>query len=408
MKKLLTLTLTMFMTLTLIACAAETKMTDPPSGNPLQNQTDPTQQGDNGNPGSSTDVNGEPVKLAVEVGDIIQFGSYDWLVLDIQDDKALIISEKVIDSRAYHHSAYPIEWEYCELRSYLNNDFLYSFNESDRERIIETRIENKDNQWYGTYAGNDTVDRIFLLSLEEVVRYFGDSGKLTNRPNDNDSMDGILNDEYNEKRIANHVGGTYEGCYYDENQERYILDGSTVTITSGDYSLWWLRSPGDDNYYAVCVDDGLDDSYASALAGSIFVLGYDVDFCNGGVRPALWLDLNLSPNKPPSSNNGGDTNASFGSATISLFRTTIAPQGTLGVTVEGATQDMISAGAFVGMYDIGAAHDLDNMYHRVVTGETDAFEVWGPSTAGIYELRLYGSSNPSADTFVTSVEFTVN
>ena len=42
-------------------------------------------------------------------------------------------------------------------------------------------MENKDNQWQGTKGGNTTADKVFLLSLEEVVKCFGDSGDLKNK-----------------------------------------------------------------------------------------------------------------------------------------------------------------------------------------------------------------------------------
>lgn len=46
---------------------------------------------------------GYPVKpIPVPSGAKIRFGKYDWYVLDEQDDRALIITEKVIEKRPYH------------------------------------------------------------------------------------------------------------------------------------------------------------------------------------------------------------------------------------------------------------------------------------------------------------------
>ena len=71
-------------------------------------------------------------------------------------------------------------------------------------------MTNDDNPWYGTRGGNTTTDKIFLLSLEEVVKFFGDSGDLKNRKgwyweNGNfvlkDGQGYAINDQYNSTRI---------------------------------------------------------------------------------------------------------------------------------------------------------------------------------------------------------------
>ena len=106
------------------------------------------------------------------------------------------------------------------------------------------------NPWFDTEGGNNTLDMIFLLSLEEVVKYFGDSGQLRNRPKYKD----YLSDQYSNARIAQDIAGSA--------------------------SWWWLRSPGFGPLYVISVDD----------TGDLLVGGDDV-FCSGGVRPALWLNL---------------------------------------------------------------------------------------------------------------------
>jgi hypothetical protein len=38
----------------------------------------------------------------MKTNETINFGGYDWRVLDVQDGKALIITDKVIDNRTYN------------------------------------------------------------------------------------------------------------------------------------------------------------------------------------------------------------------------------------------------------------------------------------------------------------------
>ena len=115
----------------------------------------------------------------MKIGEKLVFGEYEWRILDIQEDRILILAEEIIEQRDYHNKPGDVTWKECELRKYLNGEFYDSFSEKDRTRIIETLNKNPDNPWYESKGGQDTVDKIFLLSLDDVVKkYFGDSSKL--------------------------------------------------------------------------------------------------------------------------------------------------------------------------------------------------------------------------------------
>ncbi|MCL1819151.1 MAG: DUF6273 domain-containing protein [Oscillospiraceae bacterium] len=188
------------------------------------------------------------------VGNVIQFAGYDWRVLDVQDGKALILSDKVLEQRKFHtENNADLTWADSSIRQYLNGEFFDSLPADERIKITETRVENNDNLRYETSGGSDTNDKIFLLSLEEVVRYFGDSGQWENSP----ESASTINDEYNSARTA-------------------------ATLTNSQ-SAWWLRTPGQRmsnrmSFVHIPVD------------GTIIVGGYSTGNVIG-VRPALWLDL---------------------------------------------------------------------------------------------------------------------
>ena len=203
-------------------------------------------------------TNGSPNSLT-KIGDIVQFGGTDWLVLDIQGKKALALSNEILSEKPYHSDNVAITWEECHLRQYLNTEFYDSaFSASEKERIVETTLANLDNPWYNTAGGSDTVDKVFLLSIEEVLQYFGDSGGLENRQ-DNVTF---IKDGLNEKRVAK----TPEG-------------GS---------AWWWLRSAGIFFYLCEHVN-----SCAAEVNhhGDLSVQGNFVTNGDGGVRPALWISL---------------------------------------------------------------------------------------------------------------------
>ena len=202
----------------------------------------------------------------MQIGDKITFGKYEWRVLDIQDNTALLITEYIIEQRAYHEAYKDITWADCSIRKYLNGDFYDKFDVNDKERIIPVLNKNPDNQWYGSKGGADTRDNIFLLSLEEVCKYFGNSlSKLQNRGK-NQRYWFERKDENNSKRLARLQDK--EWCCW-----------------------WWLRSPGRVNVKAVYIF-GTDGNIG--IQGNNILKGNISDGkCTGGVRPALWINLKV-------------------------------------------------------------------------------------------------------------------
>jgi hypothetical protein len=174
----------------------------------------------------------------LRTGDLIHFAGIFWRVLAHEADRALIITEDVIDRRPYHYDFVDITWEFSSIRNYLNNEFLNNFSLTDQNRILETNVINSDNPEYGTLGGNNTVDRIFLLSIDEALTYFAD------------------------------------------NSERIALN------SYGEPSYWWLRSPGDGSDGAAGVIGGFHVDFDGGLSvGGRGVVGHN------GIRPALWINL---------------------------------------------------------------------------------------------------------------------
>ena len=125
------------------------------------------------------------IKKRIRKGMIIPFGAYpqdndsfrtpiEWLVLDVKGNEALLISRYGLDCKRYHHESKNITWDDCDLRKWLNSDFLKSaFSNEESERILVSELKNDNNHEYGTRGGNDTKDRIFCLSFNEAKHYFG-------------------------------------------------------------------------------------------------------------------------------------------------------------------------------------------------------------------------------------------
>lgn len=124
-----------------------------------------------------------------KVGDYIFFGAYEqdnnssngkedieWLVLKIKNGRALVISRYALDSRPYdsRQNTRGVNWQTCELRQWLNDDFLNAaFSDEEKARIPTVKVYAHQNPKYGTDQGKQTEDKIFLLSAAEAEKYFG-------------------------------------------------------------------------------------------------------------------------------------------------------------------------------------------------------------------------------------------
>ena len=225
------------------------------------------------------------------VGDAVSFGRYEqdnnvsngyeeieWLILAKEDDRALLISRYILNCKPYHdknpREYESITWEDCTLRKYLNDDFYTAaFDEKEENRILTVTLSNPDNPIHGTKGGNDTQDKVFLLSAEELLKYFdfdwlssdgtyGYSRKMITRKTEYAVTKGGYNLEITERR------------YNDEIKEYLPAD-----IIGLSYDIWWLRSPGRLNIDACAADYCGGWKFANTAE------------CGFGVRPALYVSI---------------------------------------------------------------------------------------------------------------------
>lgn len=207
-----------------------------------------------------------------KVGSCVTFGQYEqdndtsngkedieWLVLNVQDDKALLISRYGLDVQPYNEEWFDTTWEKCTLRTWLNGTFLNTaFTADEQKGILTTAVDNSKNQGYSgysTYGGNNSKDKIFLLSYTEANQYFGityDNGNNT------------------KSRIPPTAYAVEQGAFPS------FLNKTSEGTAAG---WWWLRSPGYNQNRAAIVNNN----------GSLF--DYSVDNGDGCIRPAFWLDL---------------------------------------------------------------------------------------------------------------------
>lgn len=182
----------------------------------------------------------------------------EWIVLEVKDGKALLISNYALDAMPYNTKNTDVTWETCSLRDWLNGEFLNTaFSPEEQAAIPVTEVDNstaQGNSEWNTDGGNNTRGKVFLLSYAEANQYFEVTGT----------------DRYNIKaRVHPTAYAVSHGAYTTYNY---------TTRNGSDTGWWWLRSPGFVQHYAARVRND----------GSL--VSFDV-FDVGCVRPALWIDL---------------------------------------------------------------------------------------------------------------------
>lgn len=194
----------------------------------------------------------------------ITFGNIEWNILENKEDKQLLLSKYIIEQLPYHNTYEEITWSKCDIRSYLNSEFMKRFTSLEKKRIILTETINHDNEWHFTNGGEDCFDYVFLLSIKEVAcLYFGDSS---------------------------------ERLYHKNSKQRYWLErkdpfkhrrSATLMNNKKQVWWWWLRSPGRFNVRAAYIhgDGNIGIQGNNVLKGNV-----SDGRCTGGLRPAMWID----------------------------------------------------------------------------------------------------------------------
>ena len=195
---------------------------------------------------------------AAQVGDVVTFGKFEtdgntangdeeltWIVLNNRDDLVTLITEYSIAAMRYNFNADPTNWADCSLRTWLNGTFYTAaFELSEADFICKNYITTPTNPDFPSPSGDATVDKVYLLSLNEVLNYFR---TLT-------------------ERKLRCTPASYPMTYTDGN----------------DYCCWWLRTPGARLESAIGVD----------TTGQVMTVGYDC-YLNEqiGVRPVVVVDI---------------------------------------------------------------------------------------------------------------------
>ena len=190
-----------------------------------------------------------------------------WRILHESDGVATVLCESMIDSQPFFASdedtrigKRPSNYEYSDVRAWLNGDFYeHFFTAAQRAIISETTLDNSArstnpkgdevafNAGRNTYAGKSTTDKIFLLSVYEAT-------------------DGAYG--FAETNRAEDTG-------------RVIAPSDYAKAMGAYHGRWWLRSPA---------ANAVADVYCVNGSGVVYDR-YGVDSTSIGIVPAMRIKL---------------------------------------------------------------------------------------------------------------------
>ena len=187
---------------------------------------------------------------SLKPGEIIKFGKYEqddnkrngsedikWIVLDVQGDKALIISKYILD---YCRANIGKEiWENSLMREWLNQSFINTaFNDEEKAIISTTSLTTEA---LPGFTESSTTDRVFLLDRNETEKYFPDK----------------------RARIC--------------EATQYSMSRGVGANEETNISTWWIRSSDYINYRVYTNGQIEKDTVGNNVSGA---------------RPAMWININ--------------------------------------------------------------------------------------------------------------------
>ena len=306
-----------------------------------------------------------------------------WRVLRVDGNRALLLAEQGLDLQYYTYPCDSVTWETSTIRSWLNGygktsnqegryyggTSLYSrnfinsaFTKAERSAIEDTSVVNADNIQNKTEGGNDTIDKIFLLSESEV---YGESAKAYGF-----TSSARIKDE----------GSTSQGSIYAKAL-------GICMETSEGISTWWLRSPGDrPNRVAYVCREG--DVIGSHIEGEPAHIGGNPMSGYITVRPALNLivssDCYTSAGTVSSGKMDNDTNSGKpGNSGTTDTVTKKPPVKVSKITLSGISKQ-IAAGKKI---KLTAKITPSNAANKAVTWKSSNKKVATVNSAGVVTVK---------------------
>lgn len=165
--------------------------------------------------------------------DDVFVGGYDWILVDKQEGKALLLMKNSrMGYEKYNELYVKTGWHDSSIRKVVNESIdNFGYSQKERELVMPVRVIDDENYDFDVDSTDENTDLAFLFSKKEISKYFPDTQIL-----------------------------------YD-----------SVTENDGERDIWWLRG---------CEVDEWKDVYHGYYNDpfSIATVKYEAD-----IRPAIWI-----------------------------------------------------------------------------------------------------------------------
>lgn len=224
-----------------------------------------------------------------KVGDYIKFGKYEqnnntlekedieWQILEVSEDRILVVSRYALDCKKYHEVDEYITWEGCTLRSWLNNEFLNeAFTDEEKARIPLVTNINENNTIQNADGGNATEDYVFCLSVGQTEKLFGPCGSYSEKYH-NGYYQGLIcvPTEY---AIAKGINvQTISQADYNNTLSNFGYSSDVIGMKSCN---WWLRTSSWKNKNVCIVTNFGNTGYGNSNFQTSWLVA---------VRPAMYI-----------------------------------------------------------------------------------------------------------------------
>lgn len=189
-----------------------------------------------------------------KIGDYVTLGKYEqdnneangaedieWLIVDSQKGKMLVVSKYILDSKKYNEGKGDTTWESCSLREWLNINFMdIAFNDAEKGYIGELLVRAENNKTDNVSGGNNTLDYVFILSKGQIEQYFPTA---------------------EERKCAPTEYALSQGASTGNNKS----------------AGWWTRTPGISQSESYHIDQNGEPA------------SIETDASTNGIRPAMWI-----------------------------------------------------------------------------------------------------------------------
>ena len=219
---------------------------------------------------------------------IITFGHYEqdnildngkepieWIILEKDEENriATLVSKYLLDCKPFSKSDTFTPWEFSYIRSWLNTEFIHNaFTEDEILVLHDGIVKNNPNLYNNIPSGYDTIDKVYILSIEEILNYFVE-------------IDGNIIQKKDFALQKNYLATAKATEYAKKNGLRVLNRPSDINHGNGNYFLRTLTGIENRIWYG----NVYATNYVSYITefGQIDIKGTCIISCDDGIRPVI-------------------------------------------------------------------------------------------------------------------------